>query len=57
MPTRCPETVTVEIEGEDLVLQCVEWPENPDGAHEGKHHVMVSPALGNIREWTTPNVT
>lgn len=55
MPNRCPETTVIEIEGEDLVLQCVEWSEDPGGRHEGMHHVNVSPALGHTREWMNEN--
>ena len=57
MSTRCPATTVVTIDGEDVPLQCVEWPEDPDGRHEGKHHVRVSPALGHVREWTDENLT
>lgn len=57
MLTRCPESTTVEVEDEDLVLQCVEWSEDPSGAHEGEHHVTLPPALGGVRKWTSANVT
>ena len=50
MPNRCPETTAIEIEGDDLELQCVEWSEDPGGRHGGMHHVS-----GHVREWTNEN--
>lgn len=55
MNTRCPETDTVQVDGEDLVLQCDIWSQNEDGTHEGDHHVRLPPAFGGDRTWSTPN--
>lgn len=55
MPTRCPETTTVPVHGEDLELQCVSWSEDPDGRHPGDHHVPLPPALGGEHTWPNGN--
>lgn len=55
MPTRCPETDTILVHGDDLELQCVEWPEDPDGRHAGDHHVQLPPALGGEYTWANTN--
>jgi len=55
MPTRCSSTEIIELDGEDLTLQCVEWSEDPEGRHGGDHSAHVSPALGHVRKWPNEN--
>jgi hypothetical protein len=55
MPVRCPATDTITIDGADLELQCVEWPEDPDGRHVGDHHAVVPPSMGGEHRWTNTN--
>lgn len=55
MLNRCPESDTVQIHGENVQLQCVEWSPDPDGRHRGDHHVQLPPALGGEHTWTNEN--
>lgn len=55
MPTRCPATDTVPVDGDDLELQCVEWSDDPEGRHHGDHHVLLPPALGGEHTWHNDN--
>lgn len=53
MPTRCPDTDTVEIEvdGSELELQCTEWFPDSDDRHEGDHHAPLPPSMGSEHVW------
>lgn len=55
MSNRCPATDTIHVHGDALELQCVEWPEDPEGRHRGDHHVQLSPALGGEHVWPNAN--
>ena len=55
MQNRCPETDTVEVNGEGLELQCTEWVREPDESHDGDHRVQLPPAMGGEHTWPNLN--
>lgn len=54
MLTRCPDTDTIEVDGGDLELQCVEWFPEDDNRHDGDHHAQLPPSMGSEHTW--PNI-
>lgn len=55
MPNRCPESDTATVSGEEILLQCAEWSDDPEGRHRLDHYVDLSPADGGRHTWPNQN--